>query len=400
MKILVADKFPPSRLDEMRALGFEVDFQPDLGADGLAAAARAAAPQVLVVRSTKVEAGVFEQAPTVSLVIRAGAGVNTIDVGAASARGVFVANCPGTNSAAVAELAMGLILAADRRIPQACAELRAGKWNKKEYSKAAGVKGRTLAIVGFGQIGRCVARRAASFGMRVAAWSRSLTPEAAQEAGVEFRATLEEALAGADVASIHLAQAGETKGLFGAAQFAAMKEGALLVNTSRGGIVQTDALLAAMDARGIRAALDVFDPEPAEGVADFDHPILRHPNFIGTPHIGASTEQAQDAVASETLRILRAYRDRGEVPNAVNIETASPAKCVLVVRHYDRVGVLAGVLDEVRRAGLNAEEMANTIFQGAKAAVALIRLSEMPSASMLDAIKANDDVIDAEAKPL
>ena len=393
MNVLIADKFPEAHVAKMRELGCAVTLDPALDEAGLPAAASRSEADVLVVRSTKVSAAVFAAAPSLSLVIRAGAGVNTIDVSAASAQGVFVANCPGTNSAAVAELAMGLILAADRRIPQACAELRAGQWNKKEYSKAAGVKGRVLGIVGFGQIGQEVARRARAFDMKVLAWSRSLAPERAAEAGVSHCATIEELLPQCDVVTIHLAQAAETKGLFNAARLALMKHGALLVNTARGGVVDTTALLAAMDERGLRAALDVYDPEPAGGAEPFDHAILKHPGFIGTPHIGASTDQAQDAVANETLAILRGYVLSGAVRNCVNIETASPAKATLVVRHLDKVGVLAAVLDDLSRAGLNAEEVSNTIFSGAKAAVAVIRLSAPPDEEILKRLRAAAHVL-------
>jgi D-3-phosphoglycerate dehydrogenase len=398
MNVLIADKFPEAHVAHMRQLGCAVTLDPALDEATLPAAAARVDADVLVVRSTKVTAAVFATAPSLSLVIRAGAGVNTIDVPAASAAGVFVANCPGTNSAAVAELALGLILAADRRIPQAFAELRAGQWNKKEYSKAAGVKGRVLGIVGFGQIGQEVARRARAFDMQVFAWSRSLTPGRAAEAGVGHCASIEELLPLCDIVSIHLAQAGETKGLFNAARLALMKPGALLVNTARGGVVDTEALLAAMDERNLRAALDVYDPEPAGGAEPFDHPILKHPRFIGTPHVGASTEQAQDAVANETLAILGGYATSGAVRNCVNIETASPAKATLVVRHLDKVGVLAAVLDELSRAGLNAEEVSNTIFSGAKAAVAVIRLSAPPEEDVLKRLRGAAHVLKVDLK--
>ena len=171
MKVLVADTFEQSGIDGLKAAGCDVVYQPDLAGDALAAAIGGSRADVLVVRSTKVTAPMLD-AGRLSLVVRAGAGVNTIDVPAASARGIYVSNCPGRNSIAVAELAFGLILALDRRIPDNVAELRAGRWNKKEYSKARGLFGRTLGLLGFGSIGQEVARRGHAFGMRVLVWSR------------------------------------------------------------------------------------------------------------------------------------------------------------------------------------------------------------------------------------
>src|SRR5512139_1237422 len=188
MKILVADAFPEERLADLEMLGLAVDHRPDVPAKDLPAAARDAS--VLVVRSKQVTADVFEAAHALSLVVRAGAGVNTIDVAAASRRGVFVANCPGQNSIAVAELAIGLILSLDRRIPDNVALLRAGRWDKKGFSEARGVFGRTLALAGLGAIGREVARRARALGLRVVGWSRSLTDERAKELGIERAADL------------------------------------------------------------------------------------------------------------------------------------------------------------------------------------------------------------------
>ncbi|NUP90121.1 MAG: hydroxyacid dehydrogenase, partial [Candidatus Sumerlaeia bacterium] len=171
MKVLVADKFEKSGIDGLRAAGCDVTLDPDLKDESLTRAVAETECEVLVVRSTKVQAPALDAAPGLALIVRAGAGVNTIDVKRASELGIFVANCPGKNSAAVAELTMGLMLALDRRIVDAACDLRAGRWDKKGYSKARGIKGRTLAILGLGQIGRDVATRAKAFGMRVVAWS-------------------------------------------------------------------------------------------------------------------------------------------------------------------------------------------------------------------------------------
>ncbi|MCB2156579.1 hydroxyacid dehydrogenase [bacterium] len=397
MKILVADKFPEDKLAAMNSLGHQVTFDPEASAETLPE--KIGDHEVLIVRSTVVSAATIDAGKALALVIRAGAGYNTIDVAQASARGIFVANCPGKNSVAVAELAMGLMIGMDRRIPQCTAELRAHKWNKKEYSKADGLKGKTIGVVGLGQIGQALAARAKAFEMNVIGWSRSLTPEKAKDLGVGFCGNLEELCEKADVISIHLAQNADTKKLFDQKLFNLMKTNTIFINTSRGGIVDQEALKKAMREKNIRAALDVYDPEPASGKADFEDEILDMPNLIGTHHIGASTNQAQDAIAEETIRIIREFATKGEVPNCVNIEDAPPAKCTLVVRHFDKVGVLANVMDKLKAEGLNIEDMSNTVFQGAKAAVAVLRLSEMPGEALLKTIEANsDEVIHVEAK--
>src|ERR671920_1231096 len=183
MKVLVADKFEKVGIDGLKDLGCTVTFEPDVKADALPALIRQIDPHILIVRSKKVNADALRAGTALTLVIRAGAGIDTIDVGAASELGVFVSNCPGKNSIAVAELVMALLLACDRRVPDQAAELREGKWNKGEYSKARGLYGRTLGIVGLGQIGREVASRARAFGMKVIGWSRSLTQEEADRLG-------------------------------------------------------------------------------------------------------------------------------------------------------------------------------------------------------------------------
>ncbi len=391
MRILVADAFPKEQLAPLAALGLEVDHRPELTAKELPAAARAAS--ILVVRSKQVQAEVFEAAPALSLVVRAGAGVNTIDVAAASRRGVFVANCPGQNSIAVAELAIGLILSLDRRIPDAVAALRAGRWDKKGFSEARGVFGRTLGLAGLGAIGREVARRALGLGMRVVAWSRSLDDERAREAGVERAPDLLALARASDFLSLHLALGKETRGIVSREVLAALRPGAALVNTARAEIVDQDALLEAARAGRIRVATDVFAGEPEKGQAEFDSPLAKLPGVYGTHHVGASTEQAQDAIARETVRIVETFVRAGQVPNCVNLARRTPARARLVVRHYDKVGVLANVLAVVREAGINAEEIRNTVFEEAQAASCAIDLDERPPEAVLDRIRARSDEV-------
>ncbi|MFI5379011.1 MAG: 3-phosphoglycerate dehydrogenase family protein [Tepidisphaerales bacterium] len=388
MRVLIADAFEQSGRDALAAIGCEVHYQPKRKDRTLADVVREIAPDVLVVRSTQADEAALESG-TLKLIVRAGAGYNTIDVAAASKRGIFVSNCPGKNSIAVAELAFGLILALDRRIADNVISLRAGQWNKTEYSKARGLHGRTLGLLGVGQIGQEMIPRARAFGMPVVAWSRSLTPERAAQLGIERKNTPLEVAAAADVLSVHVALNKDTRGLVHAAVFNAMRAGAYFINTSRGEVVDQTALAAAIRERGIRAGLDVYAAEPATGVAEFADPIAREVGLYGTHHIGASTEQAQEAIAAETVRIIRSFKETGHVPNAVNIALRTPATCMLVVRHVDRPGVLAKVLDAISEARINVQEMENVVFQGAQAAVARINLESAPPPAMLASLKSS-----------
>jgi D-3-phosphoglycerate dehydrogenase len=395
MKILVADKFSETHLTRLRALDCEVDYRPAIKADELPAVI--APYRVLVVRSKQVTTAALQASTELALVLRAGAGVNTIDVKTASARGIFVSNCPGKNSIAVAELVFALLLALDRRVPDNVAALRAHQWNKKEFSKAEGVFGKILGVVGVGSIGREVIVRARAFGLHVLAWSRSLTPEKAQALGVELCTDLDEVFRRADIVSLHVALKPETRLLVGTARLALMKPGAILLNTARGEVVDQAALREAVAAGRLRAGLDVFDPEPAEGTGAFADPILDLPGLYGTHHIGASTEQAQTAIAEEAIRIIEQFVRTGVVLNCVNLARRTPARCQLVVRHYDRVGVLAFVMDQIRRAGINIEEVHNVIFEGANAAHCRIQLKSEPGADLLRALReGNSDIIDLE----
>ena len=393
MKILIADQFSEEVVTVLKVAGFDVEMRPDVSADALPAAV--AGYNVLVVRSTKVTATTISASDSLSLIVRAGAGVNTIDVAAASERGIYVTNCPGRNSDAVAELAIGLLIACDRRIADATADLRTGHWKKKEYSQSKGLKGRTLGILGMGMIGQAVARRARGLEMNVLAWSRSLTPERAEELGVKFAESPLALAAASDAVSIHLAAASETERLVDAAFLKAMPEGGILVNTSRGEVVDSAAVKDAIAARGLRVGCDVFEEEPAGGVADFADTELAK-IVTCTPHIGASTAQASEAIASEAVRIIKVFRETGLPPNTVNLCARTPATHSLVVRHYNRVGVLASVLDSLREEDVNVEEMQNTIFEGADAACCTLQLDQKPSHQLLDALARLEHVIQVQ----
>jgi len=391
MKVLIADAFPKERLADVAALGFTVDYRPELPVKELPAAVAGAS--VLVVRGKQVVAEVFEKADALALVVRAGAGVNTIDVAAASRVGVYVTNCPGQNAVAVAELAIGLLLALDRRIPDNVEALRSGKWDKKRFSEASGLYGRTLGVVGLGTIGLETARRAQGLGMRVVAWSRSLDDAKARLLGVE-RAPQLVALAGqCDALSLHLPLSKETRGVVSREVLQALRPGALFVNTARAEVVDQDALLELARAGAIRVAVDVHAGEPEKGQADFDSPLAKLPGVYGTHHIGASTAQAQEAIARETVRILGSFVRQGTVLNCVNVARKSPARARLLVRHLDKVGVLANVLAAIREAGINVEEVQNTVFEGAAAACCAIQLDEPPPPALLERIRARKDEV-------
>ena len=396
MRVLIADKFEQSGRDGLEAIGCEVSYQPDLKDEVLIEAVRAEAPDVLVVRGTKVTEPMLA-AGQIKLVVRAGAGYNTIDVAAASRRGIYVSNCPGKNSIAVAELAFALILALDRRIPDNVIALRRGEWNKKEFSKALGLYGRTLGLVGVGKIGQEMIPRARAFGMPVIAWSRNLSPERATALGVEYKATPAEVAREADIVSVHVALNPDTKGFLGADFFSAMRRGAYFINTARGEVVDQPALIEAMKARGIRAGLDVYAGEPTSATAEFADGIRNEAHLYGTHHIGASTDQAQEAIAAETVRIIREFKETGKVPNVVNLAQQTPATHRLVVRHLDRPGVLATVLDAIKSEHINVHEMENIVFEGAEAAVARINLDNAPSRELLDGLQVGSaDIIELD----
>jgi D-3-phosphoglycerate dehydrogenase len=397
LKVLIADKFEKVGVDGLKELGCSVVSEPDVKAEDLPALVRRADPHILIVRGKKVTADSLKAGTALTLVIRAGAGIDTIDVETASSLGVFVSNCPGKNSIAVAELVMGLLLACDRRIPDQTHDLRQGRWRKGEYSKAQGLYGRTIGIVGLGLIGREIASRAKAFGMRVVAWSRSLTHEEADRLGIAYAQTPLEVARLSDAVSINVAANAETKNLVGAEFLAAMRPGAYLINSSRGSVVDEVALKRAIEEKGIRAGLDVFQSEPAAPSADFTTDILQAPGVYGTHHVGASTEQAQVAIAHEVIRIVQAFQATGEVPNVVNRLARSSASHVLSIRHRNRPGVLAHVFGVLAGAAINVEEVENIIYHGAQATLARIHLDGEPNHGALDRIRTgNPDIISVE----
>lgn len=322
MRVLIADKFEKQGIDGLTGLGCEVNVNPEITPQALGASLGAFDAQVLIVRSKKVQAAAIDAGKSLKLIIRAGAGYDNIDCNAAKAKGIAVCNCPGMNAVAVAELVMGLLVCCDRRIPDQAAELRAGQWNKGVYSKAKGLKGMTLGVIGVGAIGREVIRRAKAFDMTCIAHSLNMNPLRAQDLGVQHgghsREDLLKMLPECDAVSLHVAANTESEKMCDAAFFAAMKPGSYFVNTSRGSVVDEAALRDAISTKGIRAGLDVFENEPAEAKTSWQTPTVALPGVYGTHHCGASTDQAQFAVAEEVVRIVKVFRNTGKFENRVN----------------------------------------------------------------------------------
>lgn len=400
MRILVADSLEQEAIAELEARGHTCEVDPGIAAEDLPD--RVAGADVLVVRSTKVAADVFDAADRLGLVVRAGAGTNTIDTTAAADRGVMVANVPGRNSAAVAELTLGLLLAVDRRIADGVADLRAGRWRKKEYGKAKGLLGSTIGIVGLGSIGLLVAERAAAFGMHVQAVAKERVPDVearAADLGITMVASLEELVSTADVVSVHVPAGAGTTALVDRELLARMRPDAILLNTSRGDVVDEEALLEALDDGRVRAGLDVWADEPASGSAEWTSTLAQHPRVVGSHHVGASTQQAQAATAAGVVEVVDAFA-AGDALNCVNLDPRHLGAVTVTVRHLDRPGVLADVLRIVSTAGLNVEHMENLVFTGGRAAVANLDVAGSVPPELVEEIAALGDVLGVSASPL
>jgi len=395
MRLLIADKLHPRAIEELGTLPLEVVYEPELTKEGLEK--RLPGFGILVVRSTDVTQSAIDSAKELNLIVRAGAAFGTIDVRAASKRGIYVANCPGKNASAVAELVFGLMMALDRRIPDAVASLRAGKWERQEYGKAEGLTGKTLGIAGLGAIGREVAHRARTFGLNVVGWSRSMTPARATEMGIGRAASIDELASRSQILTLHLALNERTRQIVNRRVIAALPERAMVINTARADLVDYPALLEAAEKRGVRVGLDIYPDEP-RGTRNFPNPGLfrSFPSgglVYGTPHIAAATDQAQLSIATETVRIIRSFLLEATVPNVVNVSSSAAARFQLVIRMLDKVGTFANVLAVLKRHGINVEEVTNTVFEGGVAACAKLRLLSRPTESCLAEIKAFSEVL-------
>lgn len=374
MRVLVADEFPERQLEKLRNQGHDVRYEQSLDSSTLVEALADA--EILVVRSTEVSAEAIEAGDHLGLIIRAGAGTNTIDVPRASERSVYVSNIPGMNSVAVAELTIGLILALDRRIPDNVANLRENRWRKSEFAKARGLMGRRLGIIGLGSIGLEVAVRARAFGMKVLGLEnpdRDSEQEAITDLGVKLYPDLEAMLPSCQFVSLHVPSTDDTRGMVDKEFLAHLANGTCLVNTSRADIIVVEDLLEALDEKDMWAAMDVFPDEPATGEAGYESALAKHPHVYGTHHIGASTDQAQEAIAKKVIQVIDDYCD-GEVTNVVNLSEPMSHTTVIGIRHRDQVGVLSHVFSILRSADINVEHMENHIFAGARAAKAVMHV--------------------------
>ena len=397
MKILIADKFQEAYLGELNSLGHEVVLSPDLKAEDLPN--KIQGYDVLIVRSTKVTADTIKTSDVLSLIIRAGAGVNTIDTVAAADKGVFVCNTPGKNSVAVAELAFGLMLSIDRKIPECVIDLKNKVWNKKKYSKAEGILGKTVGIIGFGEIGIAFSDRANAFGMNVLAYDPIAQQKLPQnvkqrlnDGKFSFCSKIEELVEKSDVVTIHVPSNPHTIGMVNKDFLANLKPNSILINTSRGNIVVDEALIEALDSKNIRLGLDVYNDECPTATGEFGTPLSLHPNVYGTHHIGASTDQAQNAIAAEVIEILRNY-DEGNVLHPVNMEMEPVTKHTINVRMFDRVGVLASVLLLLKENGINLQQMEGKVFSGGNAQQVVLHVSKRPEDSTIERIKCLENII-------
>lgn len=387
LKVLVADKFPDKYIQQMKDLDLEVIYNPKLGEKDLPEAAKDV--DIVVVRSTVVNEETINNSKKLNLIIRAGSGVNNINIAAANKKGIYVTNCPGMNAVAVAELAVGLMIAIDRSIPDNVSDFNKSVWNKDKYSKGKGLKGKTLGLIGVGNIGKEVARRALAFEMNV--YGKDIT----RIEGVQIKdfSEMDQLLPLCDIVTIHLPATPQTKGLFNKQMFSYMKDGAYLINTSRQDVIVEDDLLEAIKDKNIRYACDVFKGEPEGKSGEVVSKLQNNPNIYVTHHIGASTEQAQDAVAEETLNIIKHFVHSGVIDHWVNRAKITDAHYQLVVKHYDKPGVLASVLDVIRSGQINIEEIENIIFEGGIAACCTMKLQNAATADMLKKISENANVI-------
>jgi D-3-phosphoglycerate dehydrogenase len=405
MRLLVADKLHPRAVEELRTLPVDVLYEPEVTKETLES--KIPGVGILVVRSKEVTRKAIESARQLNLIVRAGAETSTIDVKAASERGIYVANCPGKNSSAVAELVFGLLVSLDRRIPDAVASLRGGRFERLEYGKAEGLYGKTIGIAGLGAIGRDVASRAKAFGLHPIGWSRSLTPAKAAELGVERVSSLEELAARSDILTVHLTLNDRTRQCIGRKIFELMPKRAMFVNCARADLVDHGAMLDAIRERGLRVAIDVVPDEPRGGKKEIAPDLFTAstPSSTGgflyaTPHIAASTDQAQLAIATETVRVIRSFLLEGTVPNVQNVMNLSNARFQMVIRMLDKVGTFANVLSVIKRHGINVEEVTNTVFEGGGASCAKLRVVSRPSEGCFAEIRAFEEVLHVDIVPL
>jgi len=352
MRVLIADKLESTGIELLTGAGVEVDNRPGLKGDELKSALRAA--DAVIIRSQpKLTAEYFDDVGKLRAIARAGVGVDNIDVPAATRKGVVVMNTPGGNTVSAAEHTIALLLTLSRRIPTADATVKAGGWDRNKFVGTE-VAGKTLGVVGLGRIGREVARRAKAMDMHVIALDPLVTAAKAAELGYETAASLDELLPKVDYLTLHVPGGAETKSLIGKRELGLMKKTARILNVARGGIVNEQALADALAAGIIAGAgVDVFTAEPIVA----DNPLLKAPNIVLTPHLGASTLEAQENVAIEAAQLIVDFLQKGQIANAVNMAAVNPAELAEVRPYVDlarRLGLLQAQIAHgaIRKASL------------------------------------------------
>jgi D-3-phosphoglycerate dehydrogenase len=352
-RVLISDKLEAGGVEMLKGAGLEVDNRPGLKDAALREAIQAA--DGMVVRSgTRVTAELLESPGKLRAIVRAGVGVDNIDVPAATRKGIVVMNTPGGNTVSTAELTVAHLMALARHLPAADASMHQGKWDR---SKLTGTQlaGKTLGVVGLGRIGREVARRAAGLDMKVIGFDPFLSPDRAGQLGIEAAPDLDALLPRCDFLTVHTPLTAETTNLIGARELARMKKGARVINCARGGIINEEALAEALRSGHLGgAALDVFTQEPPPA----DHPLLKLPNVEVTPHLGASTVEAQESVALEAAQLLIDFLTRGAIQFAVNVAAVDRTELQEVRLYVDtarRLGLLHAQMCQgaIRRAELH-----------------------------------------------
>lgn len=317
-KILICDKVAPSLISSLST--YSLHFLS--ATHQLVSSLSTYNPSILIVRSTRLTAPILSHSSSTKLIIRAGAGVDTIDVPYCTEKGIYVSNCPGKNSVAVAELVFAHILATDRSIFQNNQSLKNGIWDKGRLSGGRGLKGRRLGIIGFGAIGQAVAKRALAFEMKVFAfdtfWKKG---DADWYNSVHFCSRLDQMVKEVDVLTVHVPGSKENKGFINKDFLNLMKKDALLINTSRGDlVVERDLVNHLEENKNFHAGLDVFENEPSLKCSEFHSELAKHPRVNATCHIGASTIQAEEDIANETKVIVEEFVNKGKVLNCVNFK--------------------------------------------------------------------------------
>jgi len=362
-KVLIADQCDQKTVRLLKESGYEVRMDPSITEATLATEIKDY--NILIVRSKKVNRAAIEAANALSIIVRAGAGVNTIDVNAAAEKGIYVCNTPGCNNDAVAELAMGHIIACDRQICANTAHLRAGEWRKKLFLTCEGLRDHTLGIIGRGNIAKSLINIAKGMHMKIIVWSRSFSPEEAKALGVEYAATPLDVAKVADAVSVHISYNKEqTHHFINAEFFNAMKDGAIFVNTSRGEVVDTAAMLEAIKNKKLKVGLDVYEGEPAASMGEFPHKDLANAVCSCTCHIGASTNQAGDVIADATVDVVNTFVREGKAKNCVNLNCKPAADGTLMVRH---TGVLADIIAVCAKNNAQILSVNNCVLKGDKA---------------------------------